>query len=144
MVDNPGPEQVGLLYLSVAYRLRKVLDEHMAGSGVSLSRAKVLQALKGKAAIRQLALAQELGLAQRSITQAIEGLERDGLVERASDPTDGRAKLVTLTTAGAAALIASTDTGNRVLQGIFGSLDREQLTSLTEMLATLDAATSES
>jgi len=140
MVDHTQPEQVGLRYLSVAYRVRKVLNEQMTTSGLSLARTKVLQVLERNTSIRQASLAQELGFAQRSVTQAIEALERDGLVERTSDPTDGRAKLVTLTADGAAALAASTDAGNRALQQIFGSLDREQLTQLDALLTTIDTA----
>ena len=140
MVDHTQPEQVGLRYLSVAYRVRKVLNEQMTTSGLSLARTKVLQVLERNTSIRQTSLAQELGFAQRSVTQAIEGLERDGLVERTSDPTDGRAKLVTITADGAAALAASTDAGNRALQQIFGSLDRQQLAQLDTLLTTIDTA----
>jgi len=140
MADHSRPEQVGLRYLSVAYLVRKVLNEQMTTSGLSLARTKVLQVLERNTSIRQTLLAQELGFAQRSVTQAVEGLERDGLVERESDPTDGRAKLVTLTADGAAALAASTDAGNRALQQIFGSLDREQLTQLDALLTTIDTA----
>lgn len=138
MADHAGPERVGLRYLSVAYRVRKELDEQMAASGLSLARTKVLQVLERNTAIRQTSLAQELGLAQRSITQAVEGLERDGLVEREPDPADGRAKLVTLTEQGAAALLVSTDTGDQVLRRIFGALDRKQLASLDALLALID------
>jgi DNA-binding MarR family transcriptional regulator len=68
----------------------------------------------------------------------VEGLERDGLIERASDPTDGRAKLVTLTDEGAAALATSTDAGEQVLRQIFGTLDPKQLASLDELLEIID------
>ena len=142
MVDHTQPEQVGLRYLSVAYRVRKVLNEQMTTSGLSLARTKVLQVLERNTSIRQTSLAQELGFAQRSITQAVEGLERDGLVQRESDPTDGRAKLVTLTADGAAALAASTKAGNQALQQIFGTLDRKQLAQLDKLLTAIDAAAS--
>jgi len=115
-------------------------DDHQRPSHSRARRS--LQVLERNTSIRQASLAQELGFAQRSVTQAIEGLERDGLVERTSDPTDGRAKLVTLTADGAAALAASTDAGNRALQQIFGSLDREQLTQLDALLTTIDTAAS--
>jgi DNA-binding MarR family transcriptional regulator len=140
MADHPQPEQVGLRYLSVAYRVRKVLDAQMTSSGLSLARTKVLQVLERNTSIRQTSLAQALGFAQRSVTQAVEGLERDGLVKRESDPTDGRAKLVTLTPEGAAALALSTEVGNHVLQRILGTLDRKQLSQLDNLLEAIDAA----
>jgi hypothetical protein len=67
MADHSGPEQVGLRHLSVAYRVRKVLDEQMITSGLSLARTKVLQVLERNNSIRQASLAQELGFAQRSV-----------------------------------------------------------------------------
>jgi DNA-binding MarR family transcriptional regulator len=136
-----APEQVGLRYLSLAYRVRKVLDEHMASSGVSLARMKVLEVLNRTGSIRQTSLAHELGFAQRTVTQAVEGLAKDGLVDRAPDPADGRAKLVTLTDDGAVALAASTKAGNQMLQQIFGALDEKQLASLDKLITLIDAAT---
>jgi len=140
MADGSDAQRVGLRYLSVAYRVRKVLDEHMVASGLSLARAKVLQVLAENGSLRQASLAGELGFAQRTVTQAVEALARDGLVERTSDPGDGRAKLVTLTGAGAAALAASAGAGDSVLQGIFGTLDGEQLARLDAVLKAVDIA----
>jgi DNA-binding MarR family transcriptional regulator len=140
VADDSEPERLGLRYLTLAYRVRKVVDKHMVTSGLSLARWKVLEILDGKAAIRQKALAQELGIAERSVTQAVESLASDGLVERMPDPADGRAKLVTLTNEGAAALAAGTMAGAQVLQRIFGTLDRKQLARLDELLTVIDNA----
>jgi DNA-binding MarR family transcriptional regulator len=86
MADGPGSQRVGSRYLSVAYRVRKVLDEHMIASGLSLARAKVLQVLAENGSLRQTSLAEELGFAQRTVTQAVEALARDGLVKRTPGP----------------------------------------------------------
>src|SRR5712664_4902991 len=88
---------LGLRYLSVAYVVRKTVDDQMIASGLSLSRAKVLQVLEREGPLRQASLAKSLRLAPRSITQSIEGLQRSGLVERRPDPDDQRCKLVLLT-----------------------------------------------
>jgi DNA-binding MarR family transcriptional regulator len=140
VVDDYKPERLGLQYLNLAYRIRKVVDKHMVTSGLSLARWKVLEILDGKGSIRQKALAQELGFAERSVTQAVESLAGDGLVERMPDPADGRAKLVTLTDEGAAALAAGTKAGAEVLQRIFGTLDRKQRASLDKLLNVIDDA----
>ena len=140
MADDSQPERLGLRYLTLAYRVRKVVDKHMIASGLSLARWKVLEILQGTGSIRQKALAQELGFAERSVTQAVESLAADGLVERMPDPADGRAKLVTLTDEGAAALAAGTKAGAQVLQRIFGTLDPQQLASLDELLRVIDNA----
>jgi len=140
VADDSEPGRVGLRYLSVAYRVRKVLDENMVASGLSLARTKVLQVLERKGSLRQASLADELGLAQRSVTQAVESLARDGLIDRASDPHDGRAKLVTLSDAGAKALAASTQAGDQMLHQIFGVLSPRQLANLDKLLAAVDSA----
>jgi DNA-binding MarR family transcriptional regulator len=140
VADDSEPERLGLRYLTLAYRVRKVVDKHMISSGLSLARWKVLEILEAKGAIRQKALAQELGFAERSVTQAVESLSGDGLVERMPDPADGRAKLVTLTDEGTAALAAGTKAGAEVLQRIFGTLDRKQLASLGNLLNVIDKA----
>ena len=140
MAVDSEPERLGLRYLALAYRVRKVVDKHMISSGLSLARWKVLEILDGKGSIRQKALAQQLGFAERSVTQAVESLASDGLVERMPDPADGRAKLVTLTDEGAAALAAGTKAGAQVLQRIFGTLDRKQLASLDALLNAIDDA----
>ncbi|MDT5410385.1 MAG: hypothetical protein QOG14_2605 [Mycobacterium sp.] len=140
VANDSEPGRLGLRYLTLAYRVRKVVDKHMVTSGLSLARWKVLEILDAKGSIRQKALAQELGFAERSITQAVESLASDGLVERTPDPADGRAKLVTLTDEGAAALAAGTKAGAKVLQRIFGTVDRKQLEGLDELLNVIDDA----
>jgi DNA-binding MarR family transcriptional regulator len=140
VADDTEPERLGLRYLTLAFRVRKIVDKHMITSGLSLARWKVLETLDAKGSIRQKALAQELGFAERSISQAVESLASDGLVERMPDPADGRAKLVTLTDEGAAALAAGTKAGAQVLQRIFGALDRKQLASLDKLLNVIDDA----
>jgi DNA-binding MarR family transcriptional regulator len=136
-------EQTGLRYLTVAYRLRKVVDEQMTAAGLSLARTKVLRVLDQHGALRQALLAEKLGLAPRSVTQAVEALERAELVERKPDPSDLRAKLVAITPAGATALSAGTGAGERVLAGIFEGLGQRRLADLEGLLELIEAATGE-
>ncbi|MFG2517612.1 MarR family winged helix-turn-helix transcriptional regulator [Streptomyces sp. NPDC048527] len=133
------PEEVGLRYLSLGHHLRKVVDNGMTTGGLSLARTKVLQVLERRGAIQQSRLAQELGQAPRSVTQSVEALEREGLVERAADPSDGRSKLVRLTEKGSKALAAGTAAGERVLREAFGAMGREQLRDLDRLLDALQA-----
>ena len=132
--------EVGLHYLTTSARLRRLVDEHMARNGVSLARTKILQVLAGSGPIKQARLAAELGLAARSITQAVEAMERDGLVRRESDDTDRRAKVVTVTEAGARALAAGEAAGDEILRRIFHDLGEDQLERLDELLAVIDVS----
>ncbi|MEV0484579.1 MarR family winged helix-turn-helix transcriptional regulator [Streptomyces sp. NPDC050508] len=136
---DPTPAEVGLRYLSLGHHLRKTVDDTMTAAGLSLARTKVLQVLELRGAVRQSILAQDLGQAPRSVTQSIEALEREGLIERTPDPDDGRSKLVRLTPKGAKALTAGTAAGEEALRKVFGPLGHEQLAALDRLLDTIQA-----
>lgn len=65
----------------------------------SAERARIVSSLKGGPA-RAGQLAQMSRLSPSAITETVEGLERDGLVRRESDPEDRRAVRVALTAEG--------------------------------------------
>ncbi|RMB82562.1 MarR family transcriptional regulator [Streptomyces shenzhenensis] len=128
---------MGLQFLSVAYRVRQAVDQHMAAAGLSLSRTKTLRLLAERGTLHQAELAEALGQAPRSVTQALEALERLDLIARTTDPQDRRRKIVTPTGKGRAALTA----GEQRLRQLFGSLDGRQLAALDRLLTTIDVAT---
>ena len=130
--------EVGLRYLMTSAKVRRAVDEHMAGSGVSLARTKILQVLVRLGPVKQTRLAAELGMAARSITQAVEAMERDGLVRRSSDAADKRAKVVTATDEGVRALAAGEESGAEILRTIFERLSPKQVKALNEILDVLD------
>ena len=142
MSGQAKPVEVGLRYLSLGYNLRRVVDDRMTTGGLSLARTKILQVLDRRGTLRQSSLGKELGHAPRSVTQSVEALEREGLLERTAAPDDRRSKLVTLTREGAKALAAGTAAGDDVLSEIFGAIGREQLASLDKLLDAIDAAMS--
>jgi DNA-binding MarR family transcriptional regulator len=131
-----------LHYLSVGYYLRKVVDARMAASGLSLARTKVLEVLARRSPLSQSALAEALDQAPRSVTQSVEALEREGLVERSTSPDDRRSKLVALTPAGAKAVAAGSAAGQDVLRDIFGSIGAEDLALLDKLLNAIGTAVS--
>lgn len=68
----------------------------------SFTTLSVLHTLAGGGPKRLTDLAASEQVTQSAITQIVTKLERDGLVERRPDPSDGRAVLVHLTAQGAA------------------------------------------
>ncbi|MGW2036306.1 MarR family winged helix-turn-helix transcriptional regulator [Streptomyces sp. NPDC001356] len=141
---GPDPADVGLRFLGVAHEVRTAVDHHMAAAGLSLARTKLLRLLARRGALHQAELAEALGQAPRSVTQAVEALERLRLVTRTPDPVDRRRKTVTLTEQGQAALAAGEQAGSRILRRIFGALDARQLTRLEELLTDAAEATRQS
>ena len=71
-------------------------------AALSLTAALALGRLDEEGPIRLTTLAAAEGIAQPSMTQLIQRLERQGLATRINDPEDGRVALVTITDAGRA------------------------------------------
>ena len=69
---------------------------------LSLTAALALSRLNKEGPIRLTTLAAAEGIAQPSMTQLIQRLERQGLATRINDPEDGRVALVSITNAGRA------------------------------------------
>lgn len=138
--DAITPEQLGERYLAVYRRMFRTVNDAMSGCGLSLARSKVLMRLQEQGPARQNVVAAEFGLAPHSITDIVDGLERQGLAERQPDPTDRRAKLVAITGAGRGCLVAASATRERWLKQTFGALSQEDRTTLLRLLDVLDQA----
>jgi DNA-binding MarR family transcriptional regulator len=129
----------GQTYMELHHQLHRIVDRAMSSAGLSLGRAKVLMRLDSHGPMNQARLAGLLGFAPRSVTETIDGLERDGLVTRAEDPHDRRARIVALTESGQHALEAAMTVRNKTMDEIFGVLspaERAQLVSLVDIVRT--------
>ena len=143
MVTQGGtitPERVGERFLAVFHRIHRAADERMTASGLSLARTKVLRHLAATGPVRPGALAGVCGVVPHTITDIVDGLERDGLAERQPDPADRRAKLIRLTGQGAAALKTAAATREHLLNTLFGALDAAERQNLHDLLDRLDTA----
>jgi DNA-binding MarR family transcriptional regulator len=134
-------QQVGEAYLRLVHRMRRVADERLAGSGLSLPRVKLMQYLAASGPTRQNVIATCFDVAPRSVTDMVDCLERGGLAVRHDDPTDRRAKLVSLTPAGCDAAASAGLERDQVFETIFGALDATDRVTFLDLLTTLDQAT---
>ena len=100
MTPTPDSEEAADLLYNVVKNSRRVLDERLSVHGLSAARAKVLAVVGTKGPMRQGEIATMFDLAPRTVTELVDALERDGLVERREDVTDRRAREVHLTAAG--------------------------------------------
>lgn len=102
--EHERPDEGGL----DAGELARVLGEFTRGS-IRLPRTErhsfttlsVLHTLTHRGPMRLTALTGQEQITQPAVTQLVGRLEREGLVERRPDPSDGRAVLVAVTPAGA-------------------------------------------
>ena len=129
----------GQTFLELHHQLHRIVGRAMTSAGLSLGRAKVLMRLDSHGPMNQATLAGLLGFAPRSVTETVDGLERDGLVTRTEDPHDRRARIVALTASGRDALQAAVTVRNKTMDDIFGvlsSAERAQLVSLLNTVRT--------
>jgi DNA-binding MarR family transcriptional regulator len=135
-----SPTAVSDRYIESHHQLKRVVDEIMQAAGLSLPRTKVLNQLLQEGPMRQQAIATCFGFAPRSITDMVDGLERDGLAERTDDPHDRRAKLVRITPAGVQAVGAAMAARAEVIHHVFGGLSSADRAELVRLIGLLDHA----
>jgi DNA-binding MarR family transcriptional regulator len=123
VTDDVSPTELGQLYLELHHVFHRQLDEAMSAVGVSMARAKVLNQLSEQGPMNQAAIASRLGIAPRSVTDTVDGLERDGLAARRPNPDDRRAWVVEITPAGATVLAHALKVKKQAMNQIFGALD---------------------
>jgi DNA-binding MarR family transcriptional regulator len=140
MTDRPDPGQVAEVMFTCFRRMQRLIDAELAEQGLSLSRAKLLGALECSGPVHQSVLATAFDLAPRTITELVDLLERDGLVERRTDPADRRARQVHLTAAGRQAHDRAIATRVQLIQRVLGALDDTQLDDFAATLRRIDAA----
>ena len=135
-----GPVATGQHWFDLTHRMRRVAEVKIGSSGVSMARAKALLVVDVDGPIRPRALADQLDCAAASITDMVDGLERDGFVVRTQDPTDRRASLVAITPAGRTAARTARARKYELLDQIFGSLSDAEQRQLNAILARLSSA----
>lgn len=139
-MDRNSPEQLSSRFGKLYLRLYRLLDRQLAGQGATLARTKLLFFLGRNGASRAADIADHFNQAPRTVTEAIDGLEQQGLVRRESDPHDRRAKRVSLTDAGEEALARVEPLRQRLVDQIFGALTEAERAQFDAILATLERA----
>lgn len=82
----------------------------------------------------QLALARKLGVDRTVMTYLLDDLEQGGLIERRPDPADRRARRITVTDAGNAALCGVQRSLRAAEEALLEPLDPEERPALRRML----------
>ena len=136
----PASDDLASKFGKLFLRMHRLLDRRMAECGASLARTKFLLYLQKEGPARATDIADLLGLAPRTVTEGLDGLERDGLVRRDPDPNDRRAKIVSLTDKGVSAIKATEPLRLALTERIFGLLTGEECRALDAILTRLSEA----
>lgn len=132
-------EQLASAFATQFFRMHRLMDRRLGQEGVSLARFKFLMFLKKEGTSRAADMADLLALAPRTVTEGLDGLERDGLIRRDPDPNDRRAKQVSLTVEGERAVVAIEPLRDEMLGRILGSLSDRDRADLRRVFQRIDA-----
>jgi len=119
---------------------RELAERLMGAPGLTLSGYDVLVQLARapERKLRNIELAKAVVLTRSGVTRLVDGLERDGLVRRASCPSDKRGTFVALTSEGARRLREAVGTHVEGVRELFlerlGQGGREQMDALLASL----------
>ena len=86
--------------LTLTHGIRRRHNAELASYELSVPRGRLLMAMRQLGQPKMSELAASLDLNARTITTAVDTLEREGILERRPDPTDRRATRLLLTDAG--------------------------------------------
>jgi DNA-binding MarR family transcriptional regulator len=112
----------------------RIEDRLMREKGVSLAQSRLMEVIQHTPRARWSDIATALGYSPRTITEALDALERVSLITRSPDPADRRAKILTLTKKGAHDLAAAQVARDQVRATIFGVLADGEKHNLVTML----------
>ena len=125
--------------LNAASALESRVDARLAGVGLSLPKLAALHALVNAGDALPLGqLAERLACVKSNVTQLVERLETDGLVQRAFDPTDRRSRLAAITDAGRRAYEEGIRIQCEAEKDLFRALSADETAQLTRLIGKLD------
>ncbi len=101
-LDAPPWKRVESTLMASARAIRRAYESRFARLDLNLTQAALLAFLSESGPHSQSRLASQLGMGRASVGLVVSALEKRGLVERHTDPADGRAWRVALLPAGEA------------------------------------------
>jgi len=125
-------------------RLGRKMRQRLPGEDLDFAAIVLMKALLDHGPLRLSALASALDVDASTVSRNVRHLEDRGLLERATDPDDGRASQVRLTEEGRARLAAGGERRRALVGSLMAdwpSADRDRLRELlTRLLDNLDHA----
>src|SRR6478736_3661004 len=127
--------------LHAASSVESFLESRLSAVGLSIPKLAALNRLVEAGDSLPLGqLAERLACVKSNVTQLVDRLEADGLVSRASDPTDGRSRLAVITPAGREAYDQGIRIHRAAEQELFGALSPDESSALARIIEKLERA----
>lgn len=140
MNGNGGLEQNWVAFSQLHHRLLRLVNRRLVEQGASLASTRVLFYLDRHGPKRATDIAEFFTQAPRTVTEAIDRLEKLGFVRRDGGVEDRRVKYVSLTDAGRSAVKATEPLKLQLITQIFGVLDAQESDLFAGLLEKLDGA----
>jgi DNA-binding MarR family transcriptional regulator len=134
-----GTERTGLFaVLHTSSVLESRVEARLSDVGLSLAKLAALHRLTEAGESLPLGqLAERLSCVKSNVTQLVDRLEADGLVNRTADPNDRRSRLAVLTDAGRSAYAKGSEIQTQAERELFGVLTQDESDKLHELLGKL-------
>ncbi|TDK31805.1 MarR family transcriptional regulator [Rhizobium deserti] len=123
----------------VSRRVRTAFNQQVTAHGLTYPRARALFRLAKKQNMTQTELALELELEQATLVRLLDRMEENGLIERRSDPSDRRAKLIGLTEHGEEQAAFVRSLADKIREQIFEGIDLVELHGAVGLLEKIAA-----
>ena len=134
-----GTEPTGLFgVLHASNVLESRIEARLSEAGLSLAKLAALHRLTEAGESLPLGqLAERLACVKSNVTQLVDRLEADGLVNRTGDPNDRRSRLAVLTEAGKTAYAKGSEIQKQAERDLFGVLTPSESETLHQLLRKL-------
>lgn len=119
-------------------RSNQKLERLLTTKGISFAKARMMSYIDMHPATRSIDLMEAFGHAPRTITEAIDALEREDLVARLPDPADRRAKTLELTELGKTVLATFEPTLRNFRNDLFAVFSKEEIDQLGFLVTRLN------
>ncbi|GAA4388145.1 MarR family winged helix-turn-helix transcriptional regulator [Tsukamurella soli] len=139
--DAADPGELAARLRPALNQLHFMIRRRTPGPDLTPSQQSVLSTLMATGPIRMGELARLERIRLPSTTSAVDGLERQGLVERTTDPTDRRAVVVQLSPEGIATTQELQRARNEALAGFLATLSTGERENLYTAIPALNRLT---
>jgi DNA-binding MarR family transcriptional regulator len=143
-VTHPVPATAEEAVMVTLARLGRKMRQRLPGEDLDFAAIVLMKALLDNGPLRLSALASALDVDASTVSRHVRHLEDRGLLERATDPDDGRASQVRLTGEGRSRLAAGAERRRALVASLIAAwpdTDRDRLRDLlTRLLDNLDHA----
>jgi DNA-binding MarR family transcriptional regulator len=138
--DQPAIQSTEYLVAQAHYRLRRLGDELLAGTGLRTRHFSMLPAIGRLGPCSQQQLARYVAITEPAAAESVDELVRAGLVARRPDPGDRRRYALELTDAGRARLVTLSDAAAHLQADMLDLLGADGEAELRALLTRLLSA----